>query len=118
MYEYIAEKLAVNPYITLNCIDLKYSSPYILNISCKGISSAYMISFLAKRGIIVSSKSACLSSNSNISRVLMKIYSDYDIASSSLRISFNNSLDIIQLDHIIQSITEMIDKSMVKRRFL
>lgn len=84
-------------------------SPHIYNFSYKGIPSAILLSILEKRGIIASSQSAC-SSYKQTSRVLMAMNGDFEISSSSVRISFHESTRLKDMEYLVNSIKYMVSR--------
>lgn len=78
--------------------------PYIINISVLGIKSEPMRNFLSKRGICVSSGSAC--SKGKKSRTLTRMGLDQKRLESPLRISFSRFTTIRQIDALAAGIAE------------
>ena len=80
-------------------------SPYILNLSVKGIKAAKFVAKLDKHGICVSVKSAC-SVDSSPSRPVMAVSGDKQNALCSWRISFSHMTDIRELDMFLTAFDE------------
>ena len=77
------------------------SSPYILNISVKGVKATTFTTELGKRGVCVSIKSACSTDNAP-SRPVMAVSRDKQNALSSWRISLSHMTTMEELDAFIQ----------------
>lgn len=118
LHNYIYSELQMIPELNMNTPKPPLSAPHILNFSYrnKGITSAIMISILAKKNIIVSSQSAC-SSKAKESRVLMAMTHDEEIASSSIRLSLHESVSFEDVQYLVSSITEMIDQIKSTNKF-
>ncbi|GIO41646.1 cysteine desulfurase family protein [Paenibacillus apis] len=111
LHHFIYSKLQSIPELIINTPEPPLSAPHIINFSYqnKGITSAIMISILAKKNIVVSSQSAC-SSKAKESRVLMAMTHNEEIASSSIRLSLHESVSFEDAKYLVNSITEMIDQ--------
>ncbi|MNJ00490.1 Cysteine desulfurase IscS [compost metagenome] len=75
-----------------------------------------MISMLGKRGIMISSQSAC-SSKAKQSRVLMAITQDEAISSSSIRLSFHEDVKLADVEYLVASIEQTVGELKVKNKF-
>ncbi len=78
--------------------------PYVTNISVLGIKSEPMLNFLSKKGICVSSGSAC--SKGKKSHVLMQMGLDRRRLDSPIRISFSRFTTVQEIDVLINGIAE------------
>ena len=65
-------------------------SPYILNVSLKGLKAAVVAGYLEKHDICVSTVSACSARKDPYSYVIEAIYNDMNRANSSIRICFSH----------------------------
>lgn len=83
----LRKALSQYPEVLINS-DEKVASPYILNISLKGIKAAMMQQQLEEREIYVSTKSACVTPNTP-SRPVLALSGDRKRALSTLRISLS-----------------------------
>jgi len=81
-------------------------SPYILNLSVKGIKATQIVAELSRRGICVSAKSACSTDNSP-SRPVMAITRDKQNALSSWRISLSHLTKTAELDILLSAIKDI-----------
>lgn len=110
--------LAAIPELVINSLEPPDSSPHIINFSypAKGVTSAMMISMLGKRGIMVSSQSAC-SSKAKRSRVLMAMTQDEAISSSSIRLSFHEDVKLADVEYLVASIEQTVGELKVKNKF-
>lgn len=118
LHHFIYSKLQSIPELIINTPEPPLSAPHIINFSYhnKGITSAIMISILAKKNIVVSSQSAC-SSKAKESRVLMAMTHNEEIASSSIRLSLHESVSFDDAKYLVNSITEMIDQIKSTNKF-
>ncbi|WP_410771417.1 cysteine desulfurase family protein [Fontibacillus sp. BL9] len=96
------------PEIVLNSPPYPLSSPHIINFSYPGVTSAFILNYLSKRGIMASSQSACSSQENKASRVLMSITKDESIASSGVRVSLHETVDLEDIEYLVRSISDMI----------
>lgn len=114
----VCSRLAEIPEIVMNSPIPPTSSPHIINFSYqgRGITSAMMISMLAKQGIIVSSQSAC-SSKAKQSRVLMAMTQDETISSSSIRLSLHETVTLEEAEYLVTSIENMVSQLKSKNKF-
>jgi cysteine desulfurase len=86
------------------------SSPYILNMSVPGVKPETILHSLEDFGIYISTKSACSSRSSNISRVIDEITHDETLASSSFRLSFYDNLENDDIMYIAKSLKTVINR--------
>lgn len=100
--DYILAELLKTGGIAVNSPD--DALPYILNISVIGIRSETMLHYLEKRGIYISSGSACAKGKK--SHVLDAQGLDAARADSALRISFSSDSTKEQADILIEAIKE------------
>jgi len=75
-------------------------SPYILNISIKGVNTNKLQSDLDKEGICVATKSACCAPNT-VSRPVFAISKDRKLALSTLRISLSHLTTMDEIEEFI-----------------
>lgn len=118
LHDLVYSKLEEIPEIIMNSPRPPLSTPHIINFSYKGtgVTSALLISILAKRGIIVSSQSAC-SSTAKTSRVLMAMTNDEFLSSSSIRLSFHESVTLDDVRYLVHSISYMIHQVKSQNKF-
>jgi cysteine desulfurase len=111
----------LNQYLTdeLNKYRIKYertipiekSSPYILSISILGQSANFLEINLSKKGICVSTKSACSSNSHKSSRILDALGIERAIASSVLRLSFSHENTLQEVESFVQTLVKIIEVS-------
>lgn len=94
-------KNSLTKYSKVHINSIKNCVPFTLNISIKSIDSNVFAQALAKENIYVSTKSAC-SSNQPLSKVVLAITQDEDLARSSLRISLSHLTTIDQINTFLQ----------------
>ncbi|MBR5486193.1 MAG: cysteine desulfurase [Oscillospiraceae bacterium] len=80
------------------------SAPYIVNLSVVGVRSEIMLHFLESKGIYLSSGSAC--SKGQKSHVLTSMGLSPEVIDSALRISFDDTTTIEQIDIFSQALHE------------
>ena len=98
--EYVLKNLAEYPLVRIN--SPAAGSPYILNLSIKGVRAAVFTSELSKHGVCVSIKSACSADNTP-SRPVMAVSKDKQNALSSWRISFSHKTETSELDMFLSA---------------
>lgn len=84
----VRQFLSQYPEVLINS-DEKVASPYILNISLKGIKASSMQQKLEEKEVYISTKSACVTANTP-SRPVLALSGDRKRALSTLRISFSH----------------------------
>jgi len=98
--EYVVKNLSSYPLVRIN--SPADGSPYILNLSVKGVKAAIFTTELDKHGVCVSIKSACSTDNAP-SRPVMAISRDKQNALSSWRVSLSHMTEIWELDAFLQA---------------
>ena len=93
--EYLLSNLNTRPEVRIN--SPVSGSPYILNLSAKGVKATQFVAELDKRGICVSVKSACSTDNAP-SRPVMAVSGDRQNALSSWRVSLSHLTEVSELD--------------------
>ena len=81
-----------------------------MNISFLGIKGAYLVSELDKRGICVSSGSACSAGLPMPSNVIMNMTHNVRIAESSLRVTFGKENTMKDVEYLVYSLTDILSK--------
>ena len=82
----------------------------ILNFSCPGYKPEVILHDLETKEIYLSTRSACSSKTSNISRVMAQLHLDDAIASSALRISFGEHTSKEDIDQFCYYLEESLVK--------
>lgn len=95
----IVDKLKNYPLVTIN--STKYSIPYTLNISIKGIKSTKIQQRFNEEGIFLSTKAACDIANTP-SRAVYAVSKDRKNALSSFRISFSHLTTEEEVDYFLK----------------
>lgn len=106
---YFEEVLAKIPYIKING-DLKNRLPGNTNVSFRFIEGEGLLLNLDLKGIYASSGSACTSGSLDPSHVLLAIGLTHEIAHGSLRVTFGKYNSKDEVDYIIDSLVEIVDK--------
>ena len=97
------------PYIKING-DLKKRLPGNANISFRFIEGEGLLLNLDNKGICASSGSACTSGSLDPSHVLLAIGLPHEIAHGSLRISIGKYNTKKEVDYLIESLVEIIER--------
>jgi len=103
LHQYLLENLAQYPLVRIN--SPLGGSPYILNLSVKGVKATSFVAELDKHGICVSIKTACSTDNAP-SRPVMAISRDKQNALSSWRISLSHLTEKWELDIFLKAFQE------------
>ena len=103
LQRYLVDKLAQYPLVRVN--SPAGGSPYILNISVKGVKAAVFTAELSKCGVCVSIKSAC-ATDSAPSRPVMAVSRDKQNALSSWRISLSHMTKKKEMDGFLQAFND------------
>ena len=101
------EKLRTIDNIKINSLLNENFSPYILNVSFKGIKGEVLLHFLEEAGIYVSTGSACSSKEREKiggSYVLKTLGLSQDEISGGIRFSFSDDNEETEVDHVIETL--------------
>lgn len=82
----------------------------ILNFSCPGYKPEVVLHDLETKQIYLSTRSACSSKTSNVSRIMAQLHLDEAIASSALRISFSEHTTKEDIDQFCYYLQESLTK--------
>ena len=105
----ILEKLRVIENIRINSLLNESFSPYILNVSFKGIKGEVLLHFLEEAGIYVSTGSACSSREREKiggSYVLKALGLTKDEISGGIRFSFSDDNEVEEVDYVIDNLNK------------
>ncbi len=80
------------------------------NVSFKGVDAQELLLYLDAKGICASAGSACTSGSSSPSHVLVAIGLDEDLAGSSLRVTFGIDNTKDDVDFLVESLVEIVEK--------
>ena len=97
----VRQALSQYPEVMMNSQET-VTTPYILNISLKGIKASLMQQKLEEREIYISTKSACVTPNTP-SRPVLALSGDRKRALSTLRISFSHLTIKEEIDGFIEA---------------
>lgn len=84
--------------------------PGTVNCCFEGIEGESILILLDDKGVCASSGSACTSGSLDPSHVLLAIGRPHEIAHGSLRLSFDNSITNEEIDYIIKSVSEVVER--------
>lgn len=90
------------------------SSPYILNVSLLDYKPEVITHALEKKGIYISTKSACSTKKVSMARTLQAMGVDEEVGNSALRISFSHMTTKEDIDYFIESLNEILNT--IKKR--
>ena len=107
--KYARECLKQIPGIIINS-DESCCISTILNFSCPGYKPEVILHDLETKKIYLSTRSACSSKSSNISRIMAQLHLDEAIASSALRISFSEHTKKEDIDQFCYYLQESLAK--------
>lgn len=111
---YLRKQLATIDNIIINS-DANCCIPHVINFSCLGYKPEVILHDLEAKGIYISTRSACSSKTTNVSRVMAKLHLDESIASSALRVSLSYSLSKEDINEFIYCLKESL-KTIKKQR--
>ena len=94
--------------VFLNGDDIEKASPYILNISFKGLRAPVLLNALEEKGVYISTGSACHSRKKTQSSVLKALNLGTEESDASVRFSFSRFNTIDEADACIKALTEIV----------
>lgn len=104
---YFIDRLQEIDKIRINSLD-KYSSPYILNVSFEHVRGEVLLHYLEKKGIYVSTTSACSSKSHKESRVLKELgLTDLQIE-GAIRFCFSYEITKEDIDYTIDVLKDSV----------
>lgn len=104
--QYLKEELKKLDDVVINTGGL--SSSHIINFSCAGYKPEVILHALEEKDILISTRSACSSHTSDVSRIMKQLHIDEDIAKSALRISISDLTKKEELDKFIYCLKEIL----------
>jgi cysteine desulfurase len=104
---YLRYHLQAIPSVVINS-DENYCLPHVLNFSCVGYKPEVILHALEAKGIYISTRSACSSKSTNVSRVMQALNIDERIAGSALRISISTLTKKEDIDTFINALEEVV----------
>lgn len=112
----LRNRLEDNEGIIINSSSGHSGAPHIFNFSYPKSTSALMLNFLEKKGLHLSSQSACSSKGNKVSRVIMEMSHDEKISSSSIRIGLSRDHCKEDVEYLLECILEM-KRSINEKKF-
>lgn len=106
LYDYAIAGLKSLDHVVINSGG--YSSSHIINFSCIGYKPEVILHALEENDILVSTRSACSSHTSDVSRVMAQLHIDEQIAKSALRISMSDLTKREEIDKFIYCLKEIL----------
>lgn len=92
----------------LNGENIEEASPYLLNITFKGIRSEVLLHALEEKGIYVSSGSACNSKKKNHSHVLEAMGLEEENIKGAIRFSFSRFNTLEEVNYCVKVLNEIV----------
>lgn len=83
-------------------------NPYIINFSTLTKKASVVVEALSNQGIMVSSTSACHAHREPLSEVVLAMYNDLSLAKNTIRVSFDASNTLEEIDILINKLTSII----------
>lgn len=108
IHNLIYSELINMPDIVLNTPQLPLAAPHIINFSYPKTTAAIFLKLLSDQGIVASSQSACSAKKNEPSRVLTAMNRNEKIASSSIRVSFDENVTINEAKLLVKGILNTI----------
>ena len=88
---------------------------HIVNFSCIGYKPEVILHALEEKDILISTRSACSSKTSDVSRVMQQLHLPDEVAKSALRVSISDLTKEEEIDKFIYCLKEVLD-SIKKQR--
>lgn len=110
LHSIIYSELSNIPGIVINTPQLPTAAPHIINFSYPSTKAAFFLKLLSDQGIVASSQSACAAKKNEPSRVLKAMNKNEEIASSSIRVSYDNNVSINEARLLIEGINLAIEE--------
>lgn len=104
--DYFIEKLKSLEQYIVNSPQEEGFSPYILNVSFKGVRGEVLLHALENKGVYVSTGSACSSKSKKYSRILQAIEVDEEYIEGSIRFSFDENTTSEDIDYTLRVLDE------------
>ena len=111
--KYLIKELQTIPDVIINTRG-KVSS-HIVNFSCIGYKPEVILHALEEKDILISTRSACSSKTSDVSRVMQQLHLPDEVAKSALRVSISDLTKEEEIDKFIYCLKEVLD-SIKKQR--
>ena len=111
--KYLIKELQTIPDVIINTGG-KVSS-HIVNFSCIGYKPEVILHALEEKDILISTRSACSSKTSDVSRVMQQLHLPDEVAKSALRVSISDLTKEEEIDKFIYCLKEVLD-SIKKQR--
>lgn len=106
LYHYLIKELQTFDDVVINTGGL--SSSHIVNFSCVGYKPEVILHALEEKDILISTRSACSSHTSDVSRVMKQLNIDEEVAKSALRISLSDLTKKEEIDKFIYCLKEIL----------
>lgn len=107
LHHYLIEQLQQMPNVVINSGGKTSAS--IVNFSCLGYKPEVILHDLESKDIYISTRSACSSKTSDVSRVMKALHIDQEIAKSALRVSISHLTTEEEIDKFIYCLEETLN---------
>lgn len=106
---YVLESQRNIPFVKLNGHIYK-RLPGNANLSFDGVNGKTLLLLLAEKGIYCSAGSACATGDKKASHVLTAIGLPEDVANSSIRMSFGEETNLVDIKYIVKTLKEIVTR--------
>lgn len=96
-----------NKKVCINSLCENYYSPYIVNISCKGVLGETLVHMFESNDMYVSTGSACSSKLQKPEKTVLALTGDLDKAKSTVRISLSHLTTFDEIDKLVNVINNL-----------
>lgn len=106
LHHYLVHELSTLESVVINTGG--HTSSHIVNFSCVGYKPEVILHALEEKDILISTRSACSSHTTDVSRVMQQLHIDESIAKSALRISISDLTKREEIDKFIYCLKEIL----------
>lgn len=111
LHDQLVDYLQTQPQLIINSpLEEAFGAPHIINVSFVGMKPEVVVHAMEKRGVILSTQSACSSKLDKPSRVLTAMTKDNARAASGLRISLAPDMTLEQVELIAKALAETVNE--------
>jgi cysteine desulfurase len=109
IHQQLINKLMKIEGVVLNT-PIKNAAPHIINFSVPGVKAEVLIHFLGEHDIYVSTTSACSSRSKTVSKTLIAMNKNQEIAKSAIRVSLSYESNEEMITQFISTLSKGIEK--------
>lgn len=107
LFNYLVEQLNKIDDVVVN--SQGKTSSHIVNFSCIGYKPEVILHALEEKNILISTRSACSSKTSDVSRVMQQLNLKDEVAKSALRVSISDLTKVEEIDKFIYCLKEVLE---------